>query len=486
MLALREKGIFQGSLKCLEPEIVNAAMEIIDFEHKELRISNFKTRPGESWCIYGDNRSGIDTFTALVAGNLQNFTVSLLHLPENPGITSFKHQQDLFEEELRLDNSDFLNKIDPGTPAKDFLPEYEANLSLIRSFGMENSLEQGYRQLSSGQCRKLLLLRELLGGATFLIVQNPYDGLDETSCNELNRTLNVIVNKGVQLLTIVSSINDLPPCSSHLALIAAGEMSFYGRKEQILSLMAAAPLSSKETNKRTDKILRHHSAPLHGKTPLVILRQGFAGYGGKKLFHNLNLDIFPGDHTLITGSNGCGKSTLLDIITGDNPKCYANNLEIFGKKRGSGESIWEIKQHMGIISPTLHRDHRVPGTVLQIILSGLFDSIGLYRKISEQQIRAARHWLKWIELLSKEKTSFRELCYAEQRLVLIARALIKLPKLLILDEPTQGLDDVNRNQLIDLLEKITTQNISTILFVSHRKDEYRSFFKQHIELDTYS
>ncbi len=460
-------------------------MDIENFEHKELQISKFKTEPGEPWCIYGENRSGIDSFVALLAGDLREYTASLLHLPEHPGLLSFKRQQDIFEKELRLDNTDFMDRIDPGTPAKDFLPNYKNHLPLIHALGMGNNLEQGYRQLSSGQCRKLLLLKELLGGATYLIIQNPYDGLDENSCRELDHALRLVNESGIQLMVVVNSVIDIPDWCSHLALISAGRMLQSGYKKQVLQLIGNSQ-STDMDSRWTEELPRYHSSPTLQKKPLVVLRNGFAGYGGKRLFHDLDLNIFPGDHTLITGPNGCGKSTLLDIITGDNPKCYANELEIFGKKRGSGESIWEIKKHMGIVSPGLHRDHRIPGNVLQIVLSGLFDSIGLYQKVSDGQIRTARHWLSRIGLQQEESSPFRKLCHADQRLVLIARAIIKLPRLLILDEPTQGFDDINKNRLLNLLETIADLNISTIIFVSHRKDEYRPFFRQHIELSNYS
>ena len=453
---------------------------------RSIQISKFKTEPGEPWCIYGENRSGIDSFVALLAGDLREYTASLLHLPEHPGLLSFKRQQDIFEKELRLDNTDFMDRIDPGTPAKDFLPNYKNHLPLIHALGMGNNLEQGYRQLSSGQCRKLLLLKELLGGATHLIIQNPYDGLDEKSCRELDHALSLVPDRGVHLLVVVNSAIDIPDWCSHLALISAGRMLHSGSKKHVLPFLAD-PQSADTHSSWTDELPECYSRPSSTKKePLVVLRNGFAGYGGKRLFHGLNLNIYPGDHTLITGPNGCGKSTLLDIITGDNPKCYANELEVFGRKRGTGESIWEIKKHIGIVSPGLHRDHRVPGNALQIILSGLFDSIGLYQKVSDSQTRTARHWLNRIELQQEESSPFRKLCHADQRLVLIARAIIKLPRLLILDEPTQGFDDTNKNRLLNLLETIADLNISTIIFVSHRKDEYRSFFRQHIELSNYS
>ena len=140
---------------------------------------------------------------------------------------------------------------------------------------------------------------------------------------------------------------------------------------------------------------------------------------------------------------------------------------------------------MGIVSPALHREHRIPGSALHVILSGLYDSIGLYVKVSGTEIKTATRWLTWLSLAEKSAVPFRRLSFAEQRLVLIGRALIKRPKLLILDEPTQGLDDVNRGRLLDLLEEIAEKELSTILFVSHRRDEHRPIFSKQIQLDSY-
>lgn len=206
----------------------------------------------------------------------------------------------------------------------------------------------------------------------------------------------------------------------------------------------------------------------------------------KKLFTGLNLHIKTGDHTLITGSNGVGKSTLLQMITGDNQKCYANDLTMFGIQRGSGESIWELKKRMGIVSPDLHRNYRVSISALYVIVSGFYDSIGLYVKCTEAEVKKAQFWLAQIGLADKAKTNFRKLSFGEQRLVLIARALVKVPELLVLDEPTQGLDGGARTRLLDFLATLAAMKLSTMLYVSHRQDEYRSFFTNHICLDEYA
>jgi molybdate transport system ATP-binding protein len=135
---------------------------------------------------------------------------------------------------------------------------------------------------------------------------------------------------------------------------------------------------------------------------------------------------------------------------------------------------------MGIVSPDLHRNHRVAGSALAIVLSGLFDSIGLYTRPSSAQQHLGRRWLGRLGLEAKANHAFRQLSYGEQRLILLARALIKGPPLLILDEPTQGLDEGNRTALLDVLAMIAEEQLSTILYVSHRLDEHREFFRQQI------
>lgn len=462
-------------------------MNIGNFQHQELAIDSLHTTPGQSWCIYGENHSGIDCFIDLLSGKLSHYQADLLDLPQNPGILSFRAQQELFEKEIRNDDSDFLDRTDPGTLVREFLPNYEAHLDLLQTFTMAHCLDLGYRQLSSGQARKLLLLSELMGGTTTLVLQNPYDGLDEQSCHQLNKALKHLPENGIEVLLCVNIQSDIPAWTNHIAIIKDRRLVYAGPKDQALLTIKQAKGPTRANDAPMDALLQQ--SPIKGQKSqeeLVFLRNGFAGYGAKKLFNGLNLTIKSGDHTLIAGPNGCGKSTLLDIITGDNPKCYANDLRIFGQKRGSGESIWAIKKHMGIVSPTLHRDHRIPGNALQVVLSGLYDSIGLYHKVASTEIKTARQWLAWIDLAAKAEVPFRRLSFAEQRQVLIARALIKRPKLLILDEPTQGLDDVNRSALLHLLAEIAAQNLSTIIFVSHRRDEHRPFFRQQIRLDAHA
>lgn len=462
-------------------------MLIQNFVHPDLAIEQLTTDNNQSCCFYGENGSGIETFMQLLEGRLTDFSATTVELEPSSGILSFRAQQEILEDEIRNDNSDFMGRIDPGTTAGSFLGSPAKAQKLLAAFNMTGCLDTGFRQLSSGQCRKLIMLREVIQGTRTLILQSPYDGLDVGSCTELNQALEQLTNQGITVIVLVSSKNDIPHWCSQLGIFMDLHLAHWGAREDIVGFIELTQTSpAEEEAPFTKKSVSQTDCPETARQELIYLEDGFAGYGDSTLFSGLNLEVFTGDHTLIYGPNGCGKSTLLDIITGDNPKCYANNLRMFGQKRGCGESIWELKQKIGIISHSLHQAHRIPGTALHVVLSGLFDSIGLYEKVSTVQIKDGKRWLEWFGLTALTDKPFRQLEFSEQRLILIARALIKKPRLLIFDEATQGLDDKNRYKLLNLLDLIAEEKLSTILFVSHRADEYRPFFKQKIQLDAYS
>ncbi|BDD88056.1 ABC transporter [Desulfofustis limnaeus] len=453
----------------------------IDIQHvvvEELSIAAFRAEKGQAWCILGGTRSGIDRFVSLLSGEEEVLQAGRLVLPEQLAVVSFRGQQALFEEEVRRDESDFLDRVDPGTPAHTFLQPGTRTDELVRTFRLGHVLDRGYRQLSSGESRKLLLLSAITRGAQYLVVENPYDGLDVKSCQDFDQIMAELLQQGFTLLLVLANRVDIPPWCNHLAVIDAGTMVRTGPRDEVL-----AALDQAESAGSWEHLLNGEQA-LPETAPEVLVRMvaGHARYGEREIFSGLDFQVDRSQHTLITGPNGAGKSTLLAVISGDHPDCYTNELYLFGIRRGSGESIWQLKRQMGIVSPALHREHYLPGSALQVIVSGFFDSIGLYSKPTHQQQRQARAWLAEIGLSDREKMPFRRLGYGEQRLILIARALIKLPKLLVLDEPTHGLDDRYRASLLDFLETIAARQISTILYVSHRRDEYRPFFRQHVEL----
>ncbi|MGJ8691455.1 MAG: ATP-binding cassette domain-containing protein [Thalassotalea sp.] len=458
-------------------------IDIKNFQHHQLTISNWQVEQRDTWCVLGKNGSGKQYIDELFTGKLTAQNVGTLTLPpaDKIAMVSFETQQRIYEHELKMDASDFLDANDVGTLAKNFLPAEHLNDPLITAFNLSHRLETGYRQLSTGEGRKLLILQAIFNGVELLVCDNPFDSLDEDSCLALSKALAELANNNVTVILLLSNRQDIPAWCNNIAFIERGQLDVIGQFESDeTKRQLDVLLTPKENNLTWPAALKHRDSYQHPY--LVELKNGKVSYNGANVFEQLNLCIKPLQHTLISGRNGSGKSTLMHLITGDCTQCYSNDLHVLGIKRGSGESIWELKKQMGIVSAELHRQYRVNGDLLTVVLSGFYDTIGLYRQPEKHHIELARQWLQQVGLLDYQNTPFQQLSYGEQRLALIARALVKSPLLLILDEPTQGLDELNRHRILNFLEYLTEQQQSTILLVSHRKDEHLPLFKQHIKL----
>ena len=317
-----------------------------------------------------------------------------------------------------------------------------------------------------------------------MVVDNPFDGLDRLAASSLGRILALALERGTAVLLLVSNRSDIPDWITSFAHIEKGDLTILSgdsrdaQLEQLDELIMADQRI--QPGLPEDSIrLEDYPAPL-----IAELTQCTVRYGDRIVFENLSFSIEPLQHTLVTGENGAGKSTLLGLITGDCLQCFNNNVTVFGHRRGSGESIWEIKRHFGLVSNELHRRYTVSCDVISAVCSGFHDSIGLYDSISEFQERLGEEWLDTLGISDLRHKPFQSLSYGEQRLVLIARAMVKSPLLLVLDEPTQGLDEINRQRILNFLECIEDRQHSTLLFVSHREDEYLPLFKQHFHLTT--
>jgi molybdate transport system ATP-binding protein len=194
-------------------------------------------------------------------------------------------------------------------------------------------------------------------------------------------------------------------------------------------------------------------------------------YGDCVVLDGLNWTVRRGENWAVVGPNGSGKSTLLSLITGDNLQVYANEVRLFGKRRGEGESVWTVRQRIGVVSPELQLRYRKPGTVREVALSGFFDSIGLYRQPDSDQEALADRWLGSLSLTDRAQRPYAHLSYGEKRLVLIVRAMVKSPELLILDEPCQGLDGANRTRVLSLMEEIGNRGDTSLIYVTHHEEE---------------
>ncbi len=456
-------------------------MHLENIVTEQLRIHDWQINPHQCWAVIGRNGSGKQLLANLISSETPLDQGQMSHDFHNIVVLSFEQQQCLYEQELRQDDSDFMDRLDNGSTVRELLDiagEIPEQLSFL---GLDRIMDRGYRLLSSGESRKALLAQAILRKPDFLILDEPYDSLDLQSRDELQQFFAFLLgHHQAQLLFLINNIDEISPWHTHLALMEKGELIAQGRQEEILADSAITSLLSFNPEQLPAWPEDLPRPPL--ADPLLDLNEGNVKYGDLTIFESINLKVNQGDHTLLTGANGSGKSTLLNLFTGDHPQCYGNDLKVLGFQRGSGESIWEVKKKIGIVTPGLHRDHRVAGTALHITLSGFFDTIGLYDEPSDSQISHARQWLALVGMQENSGKPYKHLSYGEQRLVLIARALVKQPALLILDEPTQGLDEVNRHRVMFFLEHLSSQQRTTIIMASHRLDERLPLFSHHLAL----
>ena len=458
--------------------------EIKNYCHTKLMIESWPIGDSNTWCVLGHNDSGRQELAQLLLQEITPISVDIMHLPapKDIAIISFEAQQKVYEHELKIDNSDFIDQQDLGTLVKEFLPQDKLNDPLIKLVGLAPLLNSGYRQLSSGESRKLLILAALLHEKKLIICEDPFDSLDQESSQTLSTLFkDIIKNSNITLILLLGNRIDIPDWCEQLAVIKQGDFNVIGT-QHCAKTQAKLDNFFEDDDEPITLPEQFYATKLNAHDYLVKLVNGTVRYQSKTVFQGLNFSVKPQQHTLITGQNGSGKSTLLHLITGECTQCYSNDLTLFGHKRGSGESIWQLKKDMGIVTPELHRQYRVNSGLLTVVLSGFFDSIGLYQQPENYHITYAQQWLKKVGLIHKEKTLFNDLSFGEQRLALIVRALIKAPLLLILDEITQGLDEFNRHRILKIIKMIMKESNSTILFVTHRKDELLDDFTQHIKL----
>ncbi len=299
--------------------------------------------------------------------------------------------------------------------------------------------------LSSGELRKYQLDRALQGGPEYLVIDNPYIGLDPQARKLLTRRLTELAAT-TTLVLVLSRVAEIPPFITHVIPVADGKA---GEK---------MPLEAYQ-----DAVL----------PPAVIRMRGVTiRYGERVILDSLDWTVRQGEHWALTGANGSGKTTLLSLICADNPMAYACDIELFGRPRGSGETIWDIKRNIGFVSPELHRAFQVDAPALDIVASGLFDTEGLFRHPSPEQYACARRWMSEFGIDSFAERPVLQLSSGEQRLCLVARAFVKDPPLYVLDEPLHGLDGAQRLHVKALLDRFCGAPGKTLLMVTHYPEEY--------------
>ena len=515
-------------------------VRIQDLKGTKIDFLDWQMNFGEAWLVIGPNGGGKADFLQALSGknqfvdNATNSTVCTCF--ENSTETvSLERAALLIQEERDLDESEYMDRIDEGRSGRRFicevlggpdarhrsspLPPIASRLETlpeVKLCGVEKILDRGLKFMSTGEIRRTLLCRALLSGKKLLILSDPFAGLDAQSRSILLEFFQKMVKRqnegslnGTSIILAMERYHEIPDSITNVLEFTDKKVSFCGTKKEYESLLAERnALKEQERSAEKQEFLSQLSeaqgavvaeavseagagvpesdsdAQNSPENALVCMNGVNVGWDGRQVLKDFSWKVLPGQHWFIRGPNGSGKTTLLELITGDNKQVYCNDVWLFGRKRGTGESIWDIKKNLGIVSYRLHVEYRmVGGTCLEdVIISGFRDSIGLYEQKTDMEISAAKKWLKLAGFEGRETESFGSLSYGEQRAVLIMRAAVKSPKLLILDEPCHGLDEQYRQKILDLLETVAMSGTTTLLHVTHDPTEVLEAEKHILEL----
>ncbi|MCF0186989.1 MAG: ATP-binding cassette domain-containing protein, partial [Bacteroidaceae bacterium] len=372
-----------------------------------------------------------------------------------------------------------------------FAPSAEQIQRIYRMFRMEDLLDKHLILLSSGELRKFQLAKTLMTGPRILIMDNPFIGLDAQTRDQLKALLNELAGlQEVQIFLILSKSDEIPDFITHVVEVEGRSVHDKEPLEQYNIRLQHKRLPTLSTEKK-EAILNYpynEMQPIHPQEedvqplPILDFRKVSIRYGDRTILKDLDWTVQRGECWSLSGENGSGKSTLLSLVCADNPQSYACDIRLFGKKRGTGESIWDIKRHIGYVSPEMHRAYLKDLPAIDIVASGLHDSVGLYVKPKPSQLGVCQFWMNIFGILPLKDKTFLKLSSGEQRLVLLARAFVKDPDLLILDEPLHGLDLENRALVKEIIHTFSQRKNKTLIMVTHYQEELPPCFNHHIFL----
>lgn len=462
-------------------EIANA---VLRFEHLQFaKPINWKISKGQHWAILGANGSGKTLLTDTLLGKYALKNGRIIFSDDNgnqqpiANVVKSVAFRDIYSI-IDTQNSYYQQRWNKGDEqdvilVKDTIPE--ANQSwlaeLVGWFGIDDLMQKEVNTLSSGELRKFLIVKSLLSKPRVLILDNPFIGLDAKSRGVLNDLFQRLADfNQLQIILVLSDIKDIPEIITDV--IAVKEKSIVGqfkRNEFIEDTTLIDNLFNKHNNSIIYPLVQTQNEKFKFDNA-ILLKNISVSYGNRKILNGLDWQVKRGEKWALLGPNGSGKSTLLSLVCGDNPQAYANDITLFDRKRGTGESIWDIKKRIGYISPEMHLYYLKNVKCIDVVASGFFDTIGLYRKYNKEQEDQALEWMDIFGVKHIRDTSFLNTSSGEQRLILLARVFVKNPDLLILDEPLHGLDAMNKLKAKHLIESYCTDNKS-LIYVTHYEDE---------------
>jgi molybdate transport system ATP-binding protein len=480
--------------------------KILSINHATVRYLNntlfhnlsFTVNKGENWALIGESGSGKSALLQTIAGRFNitggdiaylffddfikqaGYTESHLthhklislvepkhHFRNLSNTTDFYYQQryNSSDSEDALTVEQYLLSVLP-VACKSLYWDFEKVINLLK---LNELREKQLIKLSNGETKRLMIAAALLKNPVLLLLDSPLTGLDVQTRTAFNAIIEEIIASGITLI-MATSPYEIPSVITHIAILTNGAISKTIAKEQFEPGLFIEDGKDEIDNNELKALL--NEGPVKTAYQVIVkMNNVHIKYGDKIILDKINWQILPGERWALLGPNGAGKSTLLSLINGDNPQAYANEIVLFDKKRGTGESIWDIKSKIGFVSPELHQYFPTDNSCLQVIESGYYDTLGLFRPSQKTKADTASRWMKALEIEKYARVLLKNIPASAQRLCLLARALIKNPDLLIFDEPCQGLDAHQQLHFKNLVDTICKLSKVTLIYVTHYQHE---------------
>jgi molybdate transport system ATP-binding protein len=466
-----------------------------------LRDINWEIQAGQHWIITGPMGAGKTILVKCLAGRARIFSgnIRFPFLGKQPGfdlrrkavkLVSFSDTSKLFHS---VNNSHYYQQRYQAFDSEGHLTVRQylehggfdagnpRHWSVIQHTALEPLLDLERIKLSSGQTRKMLIAKAIISEPQVLILDNPYLGLDEPSRRIFNDYLNTLVYKRGLTIILAGHYDVLPKCITHRLHLDRGRVVAQGTVEEVKNQLA------EDIEPAAEDQLLAGLKPYFQRTPrsdlqtIIHLEGVSVNYGPKQIFDDLSWRVRTGEKWALLGNNGSGKSTILSLIYADNPQAYAKSITLFDRKRGSGESIWEIKKRIGFTSSELHAYFEYNLKARDVVLTGLWDGFFIQRKPTAEQLEWTQRMFRFFGMEECLSRPFNALSTGQQRLLFFLRALIKAPELLLLDEPFQGLDQTTIERCRRLLDEVLDEK-HAMVFITHYRREIPSSVKQVLKL----
>lgn len=480
----------------LKPFLILQNVTIKSFNKILFENINLLINEGEHWAITGTDDVKSSSFLQIFMNNylLEKGTISYCfyenfihrHKPVDP-LFIHRHLIALVSQKHNFKNLSNIHEFyyqqrynahdaEDAPTVKTFLSEINHSIyrsewtfeRTINSLELSSLLDEHIIKLSNGETKRLLIAAALLKNPSLLLLDHPFTGLDVDMRKKLNGIIKEIVNSGITII-MATTPHEIPDVISHVAILEDEKLTVTFEKDKFQAKALQENSGHDQNVPEINSLV--NSNPLQEYNCIARLENVNVKYGEKMILNNINWEIRQGERWALLGPNGAGKTTLLSLINGDNPQAYANNILLFDKKRGSGESIWDIKEKIGFMSPELYQYFPSSFTGIKSIESGFYDSIGLFRKSDPQKVSTSLMWMHMLQIEDYAEHLFHTLPQDIQRLCLLARALVKNPPLLLLDEPCQGLNPNQKRYFKILIDKICKMQNTTIIYVTHYLEE---------------